>query len=113
MCREPKNVLACVKYYRKMQYCVKHFSCSQLPKVARVKRIKNITEPNIQMLIIPAAMCNVHEHVFICIVKLQLKSQLHLHSKSIQLIQELSWSYALYLVFTTTTTTHQYSFLLQ
>ena len=57
MCREPKNVLACVKYYRKMQYCVKHFSCSQLPKVARVKRIKNITEPNIQMLIIPGAMC--------------------------------------------------------
>ena len=30
------------------------------------------------------------------IVKLQLNSQLHLHSKSIQLIQELSWSYTLY-----------------
>ena len=26
-----------------------------------------------------------------CIVKLQLTSQLHLHSKSIQLIHELSW----------------------
>ncbi len=29
------------------------------------------------------------------IAKLQLNSQLHLHSKSIQLLQELSWSYAL------------------
>ena len=36
------------------------------------------------------------------VAKLQLNSQLHLHSKSIQLLQELSWSYALYLVFTTT-----------
>ena len=31
-------------------------------------------------------------------------TQLNLHFKSIQLLQELSWSYALYLVFTTTTT---------
>ena len=38
------------------------------------------------------------------IAKLQLNSQLDLHFKSIQLLQELSWSYALYLVFTTTTT---------
>ena len=30
-------------------------------------------------------------------------TQLNLHFKSIQLLQELSWSYALYLVFTTTT----------
>ena len=37
-------------------------------------------------------------------------TQLDLHLKSIQLLQELSWSYALYLVFTTT---HQYSFLAQ
>ena len=29
------------------------------------------------------------------IAKLQLNSQLHLHSKSIQLLQELSWGYAL------------------
>ena len=29
------------------------------------------------------------------IVKLQLNSQLHLHFNSIQLLQELSWSYTL------------------
>ena len=34
------------------------------------------------------------------IAKLQLNSRLNLHFKSIQLLQELSWSYALYLVFT-------------
>ena len=31
--------------------------------------------------------------------KLQLNSQLNLHFKSIQLLQELSWSYALYVTF--------------
>ena len=40
-----------------------------------------------------------HQNLF---AKLQLNSQLDLHFKSIQLLQELSWSYALYLVFTTT-----------
>ena len=42
-----------------------------------------------------AGSWNISAHVSDLIAKLQLNSQLHLHSKSIQLLQELSWSYAL------------------
>ena len=35
-----------------------------------------------------------HHLALLIIANLQLNSQLHLHSKSIQLFQELSWSYA-------------------